>query len=71
MDKGMMSETENIFSQYLYSYAETTALRKPNNLVYVFAYLELCFREARNLTTLATGKQLRLEDEKIRNLLFL
>jgi vacuolar-type H+-ATPase subunit C/Vma6 len=71
MDKGMMSETENIFSQYLYSYTETTALRKPNNLVYVFAYLELCFREARNLTTLAIGKQLRLEDEKIRSLLSL
>jgi vacuolar-type H+-ATPase subunit C/Vma6 len=71
MDRGMMSETENVFSQYLYSYAETAALRNPNNLVYVFAYLELCFREARNLTTLAIGKQLRLEDEKIRSLLFL
>jgi vacuolar-type H+-ATPase subunit C/Vma6 len=71
MNKGMMSETESIFSQYLYSYAETTALRNPNNLVYVFAYLELCFREARNLTTLAIGKQLRLEDEKTRSLLSL
>jgi vacuolar-type H+-ATPase subunit C/Vma6 len=71
MDKGMMSETENIFSQYLHSYAETTALRNPNNLVYVFAYLELCFREARNLTALAIGRQLRLEDEKIRSLLSL
>ncbi len=69
MDKGMMSETENLFSEYLYSYAETIALRNPNNLVYVFAYLELCFREARNLTTLAIGKQLRLQDEKIRSLL--
>jgi vacuolar-type H+-ATPase subunit C/Vma6 len=64
IDKGMMSETENIFSQYLYSYNETTVLRKPNSLVYVFAYLELCFREARNLTALAIGKQLGLEDEK-------
>lgn len=71
MDKGMMSETENIFSQYLYSYAETMALRNPNNLVYIFAYLELCFRETKNLTTLAIGKQLRLEDEKIRSLLSL
>jgi vacuolar-type H+-ATPase subunit C/Vma6 len=71
MDKGMMSETENIFSQYMYSYAETTALRNPNSLVYVFAYLELCFGEARNLTMLAIGKQLKLEDEKIRSLLFL
>lgn len=71
MNKEMMSEAENIFSQYLYSYAEAAALRNPNNLVYVFAYLYLCFREARNLTTLTIGKQLRLDDEKIRSLLFL
>ena len=70
MNKGMMSETESIFSRYLYSYTETVALRNPNNLVYVFAYLYLCHREARNLTTLVTGKQLKLDDEKIKSLLF-
>jgi len=71
LDKEMLAETENIFSQYLYSYAETEALRNPNNLVYVFAYLNLCFREARNLTTLSVGKQLKLDEEKIRSSLFL
>jgi len=71
MNGEMISEAESVFSQHLYSYAETAALRNPNNLVYVFSYLYLCFREARNLTTLATGKQLRLDDEKIRRLLFL
>jgi vacuolar-type H+-ATPase subunit C/Vma6 len=71
MNKEMMSEAEGIFSRHLYSYAETAASRNPNNLVYVFAYLYLCFREARNLTTLAIGKQLRLDDERIRTLLFL
>lgn len=68
--KGMLNEAENVFSQYLFSCAETATIRNPNSLVYVFAYLQLCFREARNLTTLTTGKQLGLEDEKIRSLLF-
>jgi vacuolar-type H+-ATPase subunit C/Vma6 len=71
MNKGMMSEAESTFSRYLYSYAETIALRYPNNLAYVFAYLYLCHREARNLTTLTTGKQLKLGDERIQSLLFL
>ena len=71
VNKGMTSEAESIFYRYLYSYAETVAHRKPNNMAYVFAYLYLCVREARNLTTLATAKQLRLDDEKIKNLLFL
>jgi vacuolar-type H+-ATPase subunit C/Vma6 len=71
MSKGKLSDTENLFLQQLYSYAETIAVRNPNNLVYVFTYLELCFREARNLTSLIVGKQLRMEDEKIRSLLLL
>jgi len=71
MDKGMASEAESTFSRYLYSYTEATMLRNPNSLAYVFAYLYLCSREARNLTTIATGKQLRLEEEKIQSLLFI
>lgn len=71
LDKGLLSETENLFSQHLYSSAETTALRNPNSLVYVFAYLDLCVKEARNLTTLAVGKQLKLEEEKVRSSLLL
>jgi vacuolar-type H+-ATPase subunit C/Vma6 len=71
LDKEMFAEIEHVFSQYIYSYAETEMLRKPNNLVYVFSYLYLCFREARNLTTLITGKQLRLDEEKIQSFLFL
>lgn len=71
LDKGMLAETESIFSQHLYSNAETISLRNPNSLVYVFAYLDLCFKEARNLTTLAVGKQLKLEEEKVRSSLLL
>jgi V/A-type H+-transporting ATPase subunit C len=70
-DRHMLTEAEHIFPEYLYSYAETVSIRKPNSLVYVFAYLLLCFREARNLTALAIGKQLKLEEEKILVLLFL
>jgi V/A-type H+-transporting ATPase subunit C len=69
--RGMLNEAENVFSNYLFSHAETIAVRNPNSLVYVFAYLQLCFREARNLITLTLGKQLKLDAEKIRTLLFL
>lgn len=71
ISKGRLSETENLFLQHLYSNAETIAVRNPNSLVYVFTYLELCSREAKNLTTLIVGKQLKMEDEKIRSLLLL
>jgi vacuolar-type H+-ATPase subunit C/Vma6 len=71
LDKKMLTEAENIFSEYSYSYAEIERIRKPNNFAYIFAYLFLCFKEARNLTTLAIGKQLNLDEEKIRGSLFL
>jgi V/A-type H+-transporting ATPase subunit C len=71
LHKGLAVESENVFSRYLYSYAETVALRNPNGLAYAFAYLYLCLREAKNLTALAVGKQLKLDNEKIQNLLLL
>lgn len=71
LDKDMLIDAENIFLRCLYSYAETIALRNPINLAYVFAYVMLCLREARNLTTLVMGKQLGLGDEEILNSLFL
>lgn len=69
--EGEFTEMENAFSRYIYSNAENLTLRKPNSLAYVFAYLDLCFRETKNLTTLAIGKQLRLDEQKIKNLLLL
>ena len=71
LEKKSPVEAEIAFSRFLYSYAETSSLRNPNDLVYVFAYLQLCFKEAKNLTTLALGKQLGLEEERIQSLLFL
>jgi vacuolar-type H+-ATPase subunit C/Vma6 len=70
-NKGMLSEAENTFLGYIYFHVEKTAMRNPNDLVYVFAYLELCFREAKNMVTLTVGKQLKLDDAKIQNLLLL
>ena len=64
-------ETENLFSQHLYSNAEKVSIRNPNSLVHVFSYLQLCFREARNLTTLAIGKQMKMSENRLENLLFL
>jgi vacuolar-type H+-ATPase subunit C/Vma6 len=71
LDRGMLTQAEKIFWTYLYSYAEKNSSRKPNNLVYVFAYLYICFREARNLTTIVLGKQLKMSEEQIESSLFL
>jgi vacuolar-type H+-ATPase subunit C/Vma6 len=69
--KGMLVETENAFLEQIYSYAEKTAMRNPNDLVYVFAYLQLCIRESKNMVTLTTGKYLKLDETKIQSLLLL
>jgi V/A-type H+-transporting ATPase subunit C len=71
VNEDKIAEMQTLFSQYLYSYAEETSIRNPNDLVYVFSYLQLCVREARNLTALAIGKQTKLSEEKLKNLLFL
>ena len=68
--KERFTEIENSFSRYVYSNAERIMVRKPNSLVYVFGYLSLCFKEARNLTTLSIAKQMGMDEEKTRNLLF-
>ncbi len=69
--EGKFTEIENSFSRYVYSNAERAMTRKPNSSVFVFAYLDLCFREAKNLTTLAIGKQMKLSEEEIRKLIFI
>jgi len=69
--KGMLGEEENAFLGYIYSDAEKIALRNPNDLVYVFAYLQLCFKEAKNMATLTVGKQLKLDEAKIESLILL
>jgi vacuolar-type H+-ATPase subunit C/Vma6 len=67
--KNMLPQAENVLWQHFYSYVEEEIFKNPNDLVYVLGYLFLCLKEARNLTTLATGKQLKMESEKIQSLL--
>lgn len=71
IEKEMFTQADQVFLRNLYLKAEKLALRNPNNLVFVFVYLQFCFREAQNLTTLAIGKQLMLDEERIRGSLFL
>ncbi len=68
IEEGRISEMETIFSKYLQIYTEKMSIRNANNLVYVFSYLDLCLREAKNLVTLAIGKQMNVANEKLRNL---
>jgi vacuolar-type H+-ATPase subunit C/Vma6 len=71
VQEGKIIEMGNLFSRALYSYVEKLSIRNPNNLVYVFLYLCLCFREAKNLTTLAIGKQMKISEQRLSELLFL
>jgi vacuolar-type H+-ATPase subunit C/Vma6 len=71
VELGKIVEAENLFSQHLYSYAEKVSVRNPNNLVYVFSYLQLCLREARNLTMLVIGKQMKMSENRLGSLLFI
>jgi V/A-type H+/Na+-transporting ATPase subunit C len=70
-DKNMLPQAENIWWQYFYSCVEKESTRNPNSLVYVVGYLYLCLKEARNLTAIATGQQLKVEPDKIQSLLFI
>lgn len=70
-DLDQIVEMESIFSRYLYSYVDKTRIRNPNSFVYVFSYLQMCLREARNLTTLALGKQMKISESELNSLLFL
>jgi V/A-type H+-transporting ATPase subunit C len=69
IEEGRIFEMETLFSQYLRAYTEKMSIRNPNSLVYVFSYLDLCLREAKNLTTLAIGKQMNVASERLRSLM--
>ena len=69
VNEGRLVDMETLLSRYIYSNVDRIAVRNPNSLAYVFAYLSLCLREARNLTTLAIGKQMKMAQESLRILL--
>jgi len=61
---------ERIFLKQLYEDASKALETYFLNVGYVIAYLLLCEREARNLVTIATGKQLSMGEEEISQNLF-
>ena len=68
IEESRIFEMETLFSQYLHAYTEKMSIRNPNSLVYVFCYLDLCLREAKNLTTLAIGKEMNVANERLQSL---
>jgi V/A-type H+/Na+-transporting ATPase subunit C len=69
IEEGRIFEMDTLFSRFLHAYAEKMSIRNPNSLVYVFSYLDLCLREAKNLTTLGIGKQMNVASERLRSLM--
>jgi vacuolar-type H+-ATPase subunit C/Vma6 len=71
VEKDIISEIEySIFNSLFNEYSKLMR-EKPLSLVFVPAYLSLCEFEARNMTTIVTGKQLGLSEEKLKDILFL
>jgi vacuolar-type H+-ATPase subunit C/Vma6 len=56
---------ERLFSRQLYGDASAVLMTRPLQAGYVIAYLLLCEREAKNLVSIVTGKQLNLSEEDI------
>jgi vacuolar-type H+-ATPase subunit C/Vma6 len=71
LGKNMISHIEHAIFNSLFNEHSKIMREKPLSLVFVPAYLSLCEFEARNLTTIITGRQLGLSEEKLRNILFL
>ncbi|MFQ5710502.1 MAG: V-type ATPase subunit [Candidatus Geothermarchaeales archaeon] len=64
-EKALFSDVERLFLRQSYNNALAALRHHPLKIVYVLAYLLLCEQEAKNLTTIAVGKELKLGEEKI------
>jgi len=71
LEKNMISEVEHSIFNSLFNGHRKIMREKPLNLVFVLAYLSLCEFEARNMTTIVTGRQLSISEEKLKSILFL
>jgi vacuolar-type H+-ATPase subunit C/Vma6 len=71
VEKNMISDIEHSIFNSLFNEYSKIMRAKPLSLVFVPAYLSLCEFEARNMTTIVTGKQLGLSEERLRSILFL
>jgi len=66
-----MEQIEQIISDEIYSRAKSIVIERPNSFAYVVGYLMEAEMENRNLISLSTGKELGMEEEKIKSLLYL
>lgn len=71
VEKNMISDIEHAIFNSLFNEHLKIMREKSLSLVFVPAYLSLCEFEARNMTTIVTGRQLSLSEEKLRSILFL
>ncbi|MGQ9468843.1 MAG: V-type ATPase subunit [Nitrososphaerales archaeon] len=71
VEKNMISDIEHAIFNSLFNEHLKIMREKPLSLVFVLAYLSLCEFEARNMTTIVTGRQLGLSEERLRSILFL
>jgi vacuolar-type H+-ATPase subunit C/Vma6 len=67
---GLLSKVEHFVMGSLYHQSIKTMVAKPLGLAYVLAYLSLCEFEEKNITAIATGKQLGLSDDRLFSLLY-
>jgi vacuolar-type H+-ATPase subunit C/Vma6 len=71
IERNVISDIEHSIFNSLFNERSKIMLEKPLGLVFVIAYLSLCEFEARNMTTIVTGKQLGLTEEKLKGFLYL
>ncbi|MEM3708459.1 MAG: V-type ATPase subunit [Nitrososphaerales archaeon] len=71
IEKGTMSEIEHSVFNSLYNEDLKNMHEKPFRLSFVISYLSLCEFEAKNITSIATAKQLGLSEDKLRSILYL
>ena len=71
IEEKQMEQMEQIISDEIYSKAKSIVRERPNSFAYVVGYLIEAEMENRNLILLSTGKELGMEEEKIKSLLYL
>jgi vacuolar-type H+-ATPase subunit C/Vma6 len=71
IEEKKMEQIEQIISDEIYSKAKSVVRERPNSFTYVLGYLIEAEIENRNLISLCTGKELGMEAEKIKSLLYL
>jgi len=71
IEENRIEQLENAILKEAYAKAKSISGRNPNSFTYVIGYLAAAEMETRNLITLSTAKELKIEEEKVRNLLYL